>query len=262
VAAARARGVDVTIDQYPYTASSTGISSALFPQWAMEGTDAQILARLKDPVARARVRATVIDKIANERGGGDPANIRIAASAIPGIVGKDLAAITRERGKEPSVENAADVVIDIVEHGDASGIFHAIPEADVVRILASPFTMIGSDGEIPEFGKGAPHPRSYGTFARVLGTYVREQQVIGLEEAVRKMTSFPAARMRLADRGILRPGMRADVAVFDPLTVRDTATFEKPHSYAEGFSLVLVNGVAVFADGKVTGARPGMVLRR
>ena len=144
----------------------------------------------------------------------------------------------------------------------ASGIFHAIPEADVVRILASPFTMIGSDGEIPEFGKGAPHPRSYGTFARVLGTYVREQHVIGLEEAVRKMTSFPAARMRLADRGILRPGMRADVAVFDPATVRDTATFEKPHSYAEGFSLVLVNGVAVLADGKVTGARPGMVLRR
>jgi N-acyl-D-amino-acid deacylase len=130
------------------------------------------------------------------------------------------------------------------------------------RILGHPATMIGSDGEIPIFGKSSPHPRSYGTFARVLGVYVREKKVISLEEAVRKMTSFPAQRLGLTDRGLLRPGMKADIAIFDPATVRDLATFEKPHQYAEGFSLVIVNGQVVFQAGAVTAARPGKVLYR
>ena len=153
------------------------------------------------------------------------------------------------------------MVLDIVSRGDAQGIFHAIPESDVVRILASPLTMVASDGEIPAFGEGAPHPRSYGTFVRVLGRYVREKGVITLEEAVRKMTSLPAARVGFAERGLLRPGMKADVTVFDPATGRDVATFEKPHQYAEGVSLVAVNGVLVFEGGRMTGARPGKVLR-
>ena len=131
---------------------------------------------------------------------------------------------------------------------------------DVQRILAHPTTMVGSDGEIPIFGRANPHPRSYGTFARVLGLYVREKKTLPLEEAVRKMSSFPAARLRLADRGVIRPGMKADLVLFDPATVRDTATFEKPHSYAEGFSHVVVNGQVVFENGAMTSARPGRVL--
>jgi dihydroorotase/N-acyl-D-amino-acid deacylase len=135
-------------------------------------------------------------------------------------------------------------------------------DEDVVRILRHPATMVASDGEVPIFGRANPHPRSYGTFARVLGVYVREKQALTLEEAVRKMTSFPAARLGLADRGILRPGMKADLAVFDPATVLDMATFEQPHRYAEGFTLVVVNGLVVFENGEMTVARPGRVLRK
>jgi len=128
--------------------------------------------------------------------------------------------------------------------------------------MRHPATMIASDGEIPTFGRANPHPRSYGTFARVLGRYVREQGVLTLEDAIRKMTSFPAARLGLLDRGLLRPGAKADVVVFDPTRVRDTATFTDPHQYAEGFSLVVVNGAVVFENGQMTPARPGRLLRR
>ena len=138
--------------------------------------------------------------------------------------------------------------------------FHAINEEDLERILRHPATMIASDGEVTIFGKDSPHPRSYGTFARVLSEYVRERGIVSLEEGVRKMTSLPAQRLGLVERGLLRPGMKADIAVFDPATVRDRATFEKPHQYAEGFSYVLVNGQIVFENGAMTPARPGRVL--
>jgi N-acyl-D-aspartate/D-glutamate deacylase len=133
-------------------------------------------------------------------------------------------------------------------------------ERDLVRIMRHPATMIASDGEVPVFGRANPHPRSYGTFARVLGAYVREKKVLTLEDAVRKMSAFPAARLGLSDRGVLRPGMKADIAVFDAAKVRDTATFEKPHQYAEGFSHVIVNGQVIFENGEMTAARPGRVL--
>ena len=258
---ARRRGVDATIDAYPYTASSTALSAALLPAWALEGGPDALRQRLSTPDTRARIREVVVGKIRDERGGGDPANIRIAAcSTSPSLEGKTLADILKERGKAPTVLNAADLALEIVEHGGASGVFHAISEEDVERILASPLTMIASDGEIPVFGRGAPHPRSYGTFARVLGVYVREKKVLGLEEAVRKMTSFPAARLGLPDRGILRPGMRADLVVLDPGTVRDRATFEAPHQHAEGVGLVVVNGQIVLEGRQMTAARPGRVL--
>jgi dihydroorotase/N-acyl-D-amino-acid deacylase len=161
---------------------------------------------------------------------------------------------------EPTVENGAEVAIWITEQGGCQGVFHAISEEDVVRILRHPATMIATDGEIPIFGRGSPHPRSYGTFARVLGVYVRDRQVLTLEDAVRKMSSFPAQRLGLLDRGVLKPGMKADLAVFDPASVRDAATFEKPHQYAEGFSVVVVNGEVVFENGRMTAGRPGRVL--
>jgi dihydroorotase/N-acyl-D-amino-acid deacylase len=260
---ARARGVDVTSDQYPYTASSTSIQAALLPAWALEGGRATVMTRFKDPATRGKIKDGAIAMIRDERGGGDPKNVQIAnCSWEPTFAGKTLADVTRGRGLEPTIENAAETTMWIVEQGGCQGIFHAMSEEDLVRIMQHPATMIASDGEIPIFGRANPHPRSYGTFARVLGVYVREKKVLTLEEAVRKMSSFPAARLGLHDRGILRPGMKADIAVFDPSRVRDLATFERPHQYAEGFSHVIVNGLVVFENGAMTGARPGVVLRR
>ncbi len=259
---ARARGVDVTSDQYPYTASSTSIQAALLPAWALEGGRDAIAARLKDPATRAKVRAGAVAMIRDERGGGDPKNVRLASCRFdPSLAGQTLADVTRRRGMEPTIDNAADATLWIVEQGGCQGIFHAMSDEDVERILRHPATMVASDGEVPVFGEANPHPRSYGTFARVLGVYVREKRTLTLEDAIRKMTSFPAARLGLADRGLLRAGMKADLTAFDPARVRDTATFEKPHQYAEGVSLVIVNGQVIVENGEMTAARPGQVLR-
>jgi dihydroorotase/N-acyl-D-amino-acid deacylase len=258
---ARARGVDVTIDQYPYTASSTGIGAALLPAWALEGGGDATRERLKDPALRARIKAAAATIIRDERGGGDPRNVVVARCEWdPSLNGMDLAAITAKRGLTVSIDNAADTAIWIVEQGGAQGIFHAIDESDLQRILVHPATMIGSDGEIPIFGRNHPHPRSYGTFVRVLGVYVRERRLLPLEMAVQKMSASPAQRLGLVDRGVLRPGLKADIAVFDAASVRDTATFERPHSYAQGVTHVLVNGQIVFEHGAMTSARPGRVL--
>jgi len=260
VSEARARGVDVTIDQYPYTASSTGIT-ALLPPWALEGRQADIVVRLRDAGQRATIKQAIVESLQFDRGGGDPKNVQIAACGWdPSLAGKNLAEITRARGAEPTLDHAAETVMWIVEQGGASGIFHAIDEADLERILKDPVTMIASDGEVPIFGKASPHPRSYGTFVRVLGRYVRERRTIPLAEAVRKMTSFPAQRVGLLDRGVLRPGMKADIAIWDAATVADTATFEQPHQYAVGVHTVIVNGQVVFEHGAMTPARPGKVL--
>lgn len=257
---ARARGVDVTVDQYPYTASSTA-TSALIPQWAQAGGRKALLERLRDPALRAKIKAEVAARILHDRGGGHPKNVVLAYCAFdPALAGRNLAQLTDERGRPPTVENAADVLLEIEERGGCQAVYHAISEEDVERILRSPYTMIASDGEIPVFGQGTPHPRSYGTFARVLARYVRERQGISLEEAVRKMTSLPAARLGLGDRGLIRPGMYADIVVFDPQAVQDRATFSRPHQYADGFRHVLVNGRPVLLDGKMTGERPGRVL--
>jgi N-acyl-D-amino-acid deacylase len=258
---ARARGVDVTIDQYPYTASSTSIEAALLPQWANEGGRQRMLERLKDASARSRIRAETVRLIKEERGGGDPANVQISSCEWDrSLAGKRLSEVTSARKLEPTVENAADTALWMVEQGECMAIFHAINEQDLQRILKHPATMIASDGSIPIFGQASPHPRSYGTFVRVLGRYVRELKVLTLEDAVRKMSGLPAKRLGLADRGLLKEGLKADLVVFDPDRVRDTATFEKPHQYAEGVSLVIINGQPVFENGTVTAARPGRVL--
>jgi dihydroorotase/N-acyl-D-amino-acid deacylase len=258
---ARARGVDATVDQYPYTASSTSIQAALLPAWAQEGGRNEILKRLKDAATRAKIKEESARIIRLERGGGDPKNVVLArCDWNASLAGKNLADVARLRGMEPTVENAAEAALWIVEQGGCQGIFHAINEADLERILRHPATMIASDGEVTIFGRNQPHPRSYGTFARVLGVYVREKKAIPLEDAVRKMSAFPAQRLGLLDRGLLRLGMKADIAVFDPARVRDAATFEQPHQYAEGFSFVIVNGQVVFERQAMTTARPGKVL--
>ena len=258
---ARHRGVDVSVDLYPYTASSTNIQAALFPGWAQEGGRERVLMRLKDPATRARIKAESARLIRDERGGGDPKNVAISNCVWDkSLAGKNLSDVTRSRGMEPTLDNAAEAAIWLVEQGNCQGVFHAISEQDLDRILRHPATMIGSDGEIPIFGQGAPHPRSYGTFARVLAAYVRERGTLTLEDAVRKMAGLPAQRLGLDDRGLLKAGMKADVAIFNPSRVRDAATFERPHQYAEGMSTVIVNGEIVFEDNSVTSLRPGRVL--
>jgi N-acyl-D-amino-acid deacylase len=258
---ARARGVDATIDEYPYTASSTSIQAALMPAYALEGGREAVLKRLATPGMRNELRKETARIIAEERGGGDPNNVQLSRCDWDhSLDGKRLGDVTKARGFEPTVDNAADTVFWIVEKGGCGGIFHAIDEQDLQRILRHPATMIGSDGEVPIFGEANPHPRSYGTFVRVLGRYVRELKTITLEDAVRKMSSFPAQRIGLADRGVLREGLKADLAIFDPATVRDTATFERPHQYAEGVSQVIVNGQMAFDNGRMTDARPGRIL--
>jgi N-acyl-D-amino-acid deacylase len=258
---ARARGVDATIDQYPYTASSTSVGAALTPQWAQEGGEEKARARLRDPADRPRIMAETIRLIREERGGGDPRRVVLSSCEWDSSLdGRNLAEVAAKRGLPPTIEGAAEAALWIVEQGDCDGIFHAIGEEDLERILRHPATMVASDGGIYLPGEGVPHPRSYGTFARVLAVYVRERRVLTLEEAVRKMSGFPAARLGLTDRGLLRPGMRADISVFDLARVRDAATFDNPHQYAEGWQLVLVNGEIVLENGVVTSARPGRVL--
>lgn len=261
VDAARKRGVDVTVDQYPYTASSTSLA-ALFPKWALEGGQKAFLERANAPEARARMRAEIALAIETDRGAGDPKNVVVASCGFDrSLAGKTLAEITRAKGLEVNFSNAAETAIAMQVQGGCSCIYHAIAEEDVVRILQYPWTMVASDGSIPVFqGADVPHPRSYGTFARVLGRYVREKQVISLEDAVRRMTSLPAARFRITDRGLLRPGLKADLVLFDPAKIIDKSEFGNPHQYAEGVHSVWVNGTAVLQSGKVTGATPGRAL--
>jgi N-acyl-D-amino-acid deacylase len=259
VDAARGRGVDVTIDAYPYTASSTG-TAALFPRWSLEGGPAKLVERLGEPAARARIKAAIVESIEQDRGGGDPRNVVMASCPFDAsLAGRNLAEIAALRGLA-GMDGAAEAAIEIQQKGGCSAVYHAISEEDVERILKHPATMIGSDGEIPQFGRGAPHPRSYGTFARVLARYVRERDALTLESAIHKMSGLPSARVRLHDRGVIRPGLKADIVIFEAQAIRDTAEFNRPHQYATGFEWVIVNGRPVISKGSLTGERPGRVL--
>jgi N-acyl-D-amino-acid deacylase len=257
---ARAEGLDVTVDQYPYTASSTNLGT-LLPSWALAGGQQKITERLTDPATRKKIATEMRDTIM-KRNGRKRLDYAFVASCRwdPSLEGKSLSQINREKGRKARLVQEIQTVLDMMEKGGASMVYHSMDEGDVQRILRFPYSMVASDGGVVEPGQGVPHPRSYGTNARVLGRYVRQRGVIRLEEAIRKMTSLPAQRFRLADRGLLRPGMWADIVIFDPATVNDVATFEKPHANSVGFAYVLVNGELVIEDGKHTGARPGRIL--
>jgi N-acyl-D-aspartate/D-glutamate deacylase len=260
---ARAQGLDITLDAYAYDATSTSTAAALFPAWAQAGGRDSLRARLADPAQRTRIEAEIRELILEERGGGDLNRIRLARyGANPAWNGKTFADIARERQREPNMEFAVQLAIEIQLAGGASGVWHVINEDDLRRVLRHPFTMISSDGAFGIPGSGHPHPRNYGAHARVLGRYVRDEKVLSMEEAIRKMTSLPAQRFFQPERGRIAQGMFADIAVFDPATVRDLATYEAPHQYSVGVSHVLVNGGLVLADGALTGERPGRVLKR
>lgn len=257
---ARKRGVDVMSDVYPYTASSTGIN-ILFPAWSKEGNRSQRLDRLRDPEKRIFIRNDIAEHIESERGG-DPSSIFVAnCSWNRSLNGKSLADILIERDKEPSVINAADLAIELEEKGGCMGVFHSMGEEDVTQILTHPTTMVASDGGIPRYGRGAPHPRNYGSFARIIARYVRDLDVLPMEDAIHKMSAMPAQRLGLTDRGILREGAVADLAVINPDSLQDHATFENPHQYATGVHHVFVSGIPVLLNSELTGKKPGKVIK-
>jgi N-acyl-D-amino-acid deacylase len=254
--AARARGVDITFDQYPYTASSTGLT-LIFPSWALAGD--RLADHLGDPTARARVLEGMLAFI-DERFGDDASLIQLVRCAFdPSLAGRTMADVLRDAGRPTSQAALAETIVEMQLRGGCSAIFHSFDEGDVERLLRSPYGMIGSDGSLSRPGEGSPHPRAYGTYPRVLGRYVRERGVLSLEEAIRKMTSFPATRLGLQDRGLVRAGMAADLTVFDPDRIVDRATFADPHQFPVGVEYVLVNGEPVVERGAHTGARPGRV---
>ncbi len=266
--AARARGIDITADIDPYPASSTGLAASL-PPTASEGGVARLVARLKDPAERARIRA----EVENPSGGweslfhnvGGPENVLVVGvrtQANKPYQGKRLSDIARLRGKDP-IETMFDLLVE--ENGSVDCVYFAMSEDDVRTAMTTPWVAFNCDnaGVSPEGVLGASncHPRAYGTFPRVLGRYVRDEKVLRLEEAVRKMTSLPAQKLGLRDRGLLRPGSFADITVFDPDRVIDRATFDAPHQFSLGIVEVFVNGVLVVDQGKITGRLPGRILR-
>ena len=261
VDAARARGVDVTIDQYPYTASSTGLT-ILFPAWSLEGSRADLLARLDDPDQRRRIQDGIVANLRDDRGGNDAKNVVLARCGWDSSLnGMSLAEVLTVQDRQVNLTTAAALAMELQVQGGCFGIFHAMQEEDVHRIMQHPRTMIASDGGILAPGEGVPHPRNYGTFARVLGHYSRDLGVLDFADAVRKMTSLPATRLDLVDRGVIEAGAYADIAVLDRDAIDYRAAFENPHQYAAGAAHVFVNGVAVILDGEVTGTRPGRALR-
>ncbi len=262
VEAARDEGLDVTIDQYPYTAGSTGLVNVI-PVWARAGSREDFQARLDDPETRARIRAETIDILYGARAAGDLSRITVASFPThPEYSGKNMAEVTRMNGREPTIENGAETAMEILYDGSGSAIYHMMVEEDVRRIMQSPFTSIASDGSAVTFGADVPHLRNYGTFPRVLRKYVREEDLLSLEQAIHKMTAMPADRIKLASRGKLVEGMIADINIFDLDKVNDNENWASPHQYATGFSYVIVGGTVVIEDGERTGAFPGKVLKR
>ncbi len=260
IEAARAEGLDVTADQYPWTASSNNLDATL-PAWVREGGREKLTERLKDADQRARARKDVLDEGVFR---GDA--ILITSTLNPALKkyeGQTLADIGKAEGKEP-----VDVMLDIViaDKGNTGRITFSMDEGDVKAALRHPLVGFCTDSsgsaEDGIFSQEKSHPRAWASAARILGKYVRDEQVLTLEEAIRKMTSLPASRMRLTDRGILRPGMAADLVAFDPRTVRDVSTYADPNHYSAGFRFVAVNGQLVVDEGKITAARPGRALKR
>ena len=261
---ARQRGVEVNCDVYPYTAGSTTIT-AILPTWALEGGVEKMLERLKDK----KTREAITKEMSSGRMGG-MAGIRnagwdaifIAACRKKEYEGKHLDQIIKETNRfDKLYQGFLDFLLEI--EGNASVVSFMMDEADVRTVMSSRLSSIISDSGVtaPRAG-GKPHPRAYGTFPRVLGKYVREENLLTLEEAVRKMTSLPAGKVGLNDRGIIKEGLWADIVVFDPITIKDKATFDNPHQYPEGIVYVMVNGQVVVDHGKLTGVRPGKVLKR
>jgi N-acyl-D-amino-acid deacylase len=257
----RREGVDVVVDQYPYDRSSTNLGIVL-PSWALAGGAEQIRERLTNPEIRAKVAAETEAKL-RALGHSDYSYATVASHrANPEFNGKTISEINAMLGRPTTVPSEIETVFEIVLNGGAQMVYHSMSNADLERIMRLPFTAIASDGGIREFGEGIPHPRSYGTNARVLAEFVRNRPVLRLEDAIRRMTTLPARTFNLRDRGIVREGAAADLVIFDPARVQDKATYQQPHQYSEGFDFVLVNGQVAVEDGQLTDTRAGKPIQR
>ena len=267
IEAARKQGLDVTADMYTYTAGSTGLDAAM-PPWVQEGGYKAWAQRLRDPKVRARVRKDmttpqdVWENLMLAAGGDGTLLVGFKNEALRQYAGKTLGEVARLRGTSLQ-DTAMDLVVE--DGSRVQVVYFLMSEENVRRQIALPWVSFGSDAASMAsegvFIKTSTHPRAYGNFARLLGKYVRDEHVVPLEEAIRKLTSLPAATLRVKERGRLAPGYFADVVAFDPKTIADRATYEKPHQYATGVRHVWVNGVQVLKDGEHTGQKPGRVVR-
>jgi N-acyl-D-amino-acid deacylase len=256
IARARADGLDITEDQYAYTASSTGISQ-LVPDWAREG--GKFDERVKDPATKARIKEEMLAGL--KRRGAEDFSYAMIANYSPdtSLNGLNIVEAARKKFGADSLDAQMEIILQI--QSEASGVFHSMNEEDLQTFMKNPNTMFASDSSVRKFGQGVPHPRGYGNNARVLHHYVSELGVLRLEEAIRCMTSLPASAFRIVGRGEIHEGFWADLVIFDPNTIQDRATFTQPHQYASGMEYVLVNGVPVIEKGELTGKRPGKGLR-
>ncbi len=257
---ARKRGINVTVDQYAYTASSTSLDVRL-PGWLLDGGREEGKKRLADKATRERVIREMKEGL--KRTGFKDYDYAVVASYLPNPAfnGKSIKAIAKESRGKSDLNNQIEQILEMYAAGGAGMVYHGMSEDDVKEIMREPFTMIASDSGVRRLGEGMPHPRGYGNNARVLGHYVRELRLLSLEDAVRKMTSLPAQTFNLRDRGLLREGFAADLVIFDEESIGDRATFEQPHQYAAGISFVFVNGMPVLENGRMTSQRPGAALR-
>ena len=262
VDSARQKGIKIMADQYPYSASHTGIN-ILIPTWARAGGSEEFKNRMSDEEIRKKIEEEIVFNILNDRGGNDLDRVQFSrVSWNPDLEGRTLKDWALMKGLEPTLENGAKLVIEAELNGGAGCIFHAMDESDVKNIMKYPHTMIASDGRLSEPGVGHPHPRAYGTFPRVLGKYVREDQVLKLSEAIYKMTHLPAIAFGINDRGLIKKGMKADITIFDKNTVKDNATFTSPHQYPDGIKYVIVNGELAVDNLNFMGLKAGKVLRK
>jgi N-acyl-D-amino-acid deacylase len=257
---ARLKGIDVVVDQYPYEWSSTGLSTTL-PSWALAGGQEKLIDRLRDPATRARIAGDMARQLKAEGYRDYSYAVVAACESDRSLEGRSITEINKLRGRRRGVKHEIETILELMEQGGARMVFHKMSGDDVERILRYPNAAVASDGRIIEHGVGVPHPRSYGTNARVLAEYVRGRRLLTLEETVRRMTSLPARTFGFHDRGLIRVGGAADLVLFDPERIADTATLASPHSYSVGFALVVVNGTVVVEDDALTGTRPGAILR-
>jgi N-acyl-D-amino-acid deacylase len=257
---AREEGLDVTIDQYPYTASSTSLST-LLPDWVLADGQDSIKARLARPEVRKEVKEYMMRRLKRRKLSHFSYPVVASYRADSTMNGKSIEQVNLLKGKKHKAKEEAETIVEMMEQGGAGMVFHGMSDADVKSIMKYPYNMFASDASIRIFNSGNPHPRGYGTNARVLSKYVRDEKVISLEEAVRRMTSLPAQKFQLRDRGILREGFAADIVVFDEQKVQDNSTYDQPHQYSSGFKYVLVNGKLTVDEGKHTGQRAGSTLR-
>ena len=256
---ARLEGYDVTIDQYPYTAASTNLGIRL-PDWALAGGQDSMKKRINDPVVHEQIIKGMLEQLKRYKYKNYSYAVVANHVADTTLNGKSISEINIMKGRKATTRNEAETILDLMLAGGAQMVYHMMNEKDVQYFMKYPYNMIGADGGVTT-GKGMPHPRAYGTNARVLARYVREQKIISLEEAIRRMTSLAAQKFQLKDRGMLKEGMAADIVIFDEATVKDNATYEQPHQFSSGFHFVLVNGELVIDEGKHNGVRSGRVLK-